>query len=111
MATCIGCDEELIIAGRLRLGMRVICAHCGAQLEVVSLDPLEVDWADEGDDDDEAWDTEDGFDDGEFDLDDDLDDDLNDDLDDGLDESSYDDDFDEDEFDDAVLDEAESDGW
>jgi lysine biosynthesis protein LysW len=97
MATCIGCDEELVIGGRLRLGMRVVCGNCGARLEVVSLDPLEVDWADEGDDDED-----DGWDDG-GDLDDDLDDSPYDEFD--------DEDLDDEDLDDEDLDDDEPDGW
>ncbi|HMN27931.1 MAG TPA: hypothetical protein PKE45_07225 [Caldilineaceae bacterium] len=74
-ATCIECDEEIAISGRPRLGMKVVCAHCGAQLEVVNLAPLEVDWAyeDDDEDDDDTWGEE------ELDLEGDLESDLEDD--------------------------------
>jgi lysine biosynthesis protein LysW len=45
------------------VGEEVICPHCEADLEVVSLDPLELDWAwiePAGDQDvDDDWDDED----------------------------------------------------
>lgn len=85
MATCVECDEEITIGRRPRLGMKVICGYCGAHLEVVSLDPLELDWADE--DDEDEWDSTDGFDDEP---------DLYDDVDDGP--------YDDDDFDDDDLD-------
>jgi alpha-aminoadipate carrier protein LysW len=71
LVTCVECDEEIELNGRPRLGQTLVCISCGAQLEVVSTNPIEVDWADdEGDD----WDDE--FDDETFDEDDFADDDL-----------------------------------
>jgi DNA-directed RNA polymerase subunit delta len=57
MATtlCSECDEEITITGRIRLGAKLICEHCGARLEVVSTMPLEVDLLQE-DEDDDLWD-------------------------------------------------------
>jgi lysine biosynthesis protein LysW len=49
-----------MILARPRLGQRVVCKSCKAEVEVVWLDPLELDWPvddDEFDDEDE-WDTE-----------------------------------------------------
>lgn len=76
ITNCIECDTEIEIAGRARLGLKVICPSCGARLEVVGTNPVEVDWADESDDE---WDDEEG----ESNLDDDFDyaDDLDDDYD------------------------------
>lgn len=51
--TCPGCDDELYIGGEPRLGQKVVCGECDARLEVVSLDPLEVDFPSEDDDGDE----------------------------------------------------------
>ena len=83
MATCIECDEEIEINGRPRLAQKVICPNCSAALEVASLNPLELDWAYEDDDDD--WDDDDlgdeelGFEEGDFGDEDDLTDDDDDD--------------------------------
>jgi len=47
----------------LKVGEELICPHCEANLEVVNLDPVELDWAyippAEDDDSWEEWDEED----------------------------------------------------
>ncbi len=61
MAICPSCDEDVRIMGRPRLGQIISCPRCGSKLEVVSVNPVELDWAfeddeleeDELDDDDE----------------------------------------------------------
>lgn len=77
LATCVECDEAIEINGRPKLGMRLLCTHCGAKLEVVNLAPVEVDWAYEDEEEDD-WDDEESFggetDDEFADDDDDLDD-------------------------------------
>ncbi len=86
-ATCVECDEEIEINDRPRRGLRVICPSCGAQLEVVSANPIELDIPF---DDDDEWD------DDEIEMDDDIeleDSDLDDD--DGWDDSDLDDDEDD----------------
>jgi lysine biosynthesis protein LysW len=94
---CSECDEEIEIAGRPRLGQKVMCNHCGAQLEVIATDPLEVEIAQEEDDD--LWD-EDELED-ELEDDDDLDtfEDLDDDLEieDDFEDDDFEDDFDDDD--------------
>lgn len=67
IAQCVECDDNVELGSLPRVGMKVTCHSCGARLEIVSLEPAEVDWAYEEDDgtDDEEWD----------DDDDDLDDD------------------------------------
>lgn len=85
VATCAECDEEMEVSDRARVGQRVVCPNCGARLEVVSSNPLELDPA--YDEEEEEWDDDDDFDDlddEEFDdswEDDDLDDFDDDDLD------------------------------
>ncbi len=87
-ATCVECDEEIEINDRPRRGLRVICPSCGAQLEVVSTNPIELDIPF---DDDDEWD-----DDDELELDDDLElDDSDLDDDDGWGDSDLDDDDDD----------------
>jgi alpha-aminoadipate carrier protein LysW len=83
LATCAECDEEIEVSDRARLGQRVVCSNCGAQLEVVSTNPLELDPGYD-DDDDDGWDDDDdldALDDDDWDDDelDDFDDDLDDD--------------------------------
>jgi lysine biosynthesis protein LysW len=63
VATCPGCDEDIQIAGRARLGQTIICNRCGARLEVIAVNPLELDWAfDESEDLEEDYDDFDDFD-------------------------------------------------
>lgn len=92
-AKCPMCSADVTIPKNAKLGTLVICGECEAELEVVSLKPLELDWPlDDLDEDDE-----DDFDDLELDLEEDDLDDL-----DELEEEEEDDfeDFDEDEDDD-----------
>lgn len=51
MAMCPDCEVLISIPGALRLGKIVECPECGATLEVVSLDPPELDLVEE----DEEW--------------------------------------------------------
>jgi lysine biosynthesis protein LysW len=100
---CSECDEEVEIAGRARLGQKIICGHCGAALEVVATDPLEVEPAQEEDD---LWDDDDLDEEELNDLEDDEDDDTDelDDFDDLDDELEIEDDFDDDDFEDDLDD-------
>ncbi|HUV94098.1 MAG TPA: lysine biosynthesis protein LysW [Anaerolineae bacterium] len=62
LATCPGCDGDIMIPYRAKIGDGVTCPSCGAELEVVDTDPIDLDWAyddsdyehDDGDDDDES---------------------------------------------------------
>ena len=56
---CPDCDERITFNPRAKLGLRFNCPECDAELEVISVDPLEIDWAydyswDE-DEDEEDW--------------------------------------------------------
>jgi alpha-aminoadipate carrier protein LysW len=44
-ASCLYCRYLIDLGSRLMEGQMVTCPNCGAQLEVLSLDPLELDWA------------------------------------------------------------------
>lgn len=84
LATCAECDEEIEVSERARIGQRVVCSNCGARLEVVSTNPLELD---PGYDDEEEWEDDDEFDDlDDEEFDDNWDDDELDDFDDDLDD-------------------------
>ena len=99
MATthCTECDEIIELAGRGRIGQKVVCPHCAAALEVVAVEPLELDLAQ--DDDDDGWEDDlDAFD-GDDENDDEEDAALEDDFDDEADD--LDDDFDDDDFEDG----------
>ena len=41
---CISCDEPNTISGHVKIGQYVYCDECYAELEVVGLSPLRVDW-------------------------------------------------------------------
>jgi hypothetical protein len=68
---CIDCEEPITLGPNVRVGQRLLCPHCAAELEVISLSPLQLDWAldesgqewegDEEDDweDEEEWEDED----------------------------------------------------
>lgn len=58
-AICPECDEEVYVDAESEQGDTVSCDECGANLEVVGLDPLELDLHQEsGDDEDEEEDSE-----------------------------------------------------
>lgn len=111
MATtqCTECDETIELAGRGRIGQKVVCPNCGASLEIVSTEPLELDLAL---DDDEGWEDElDTLDDDETEEEEEGDlDDLGDEVIDFDDDDFDDDDFDDDEEDDDDLDYDDDDG-
>ena len=56
---CPDCDTRITLNPHVRLGQRFRCYECDAELEVISVDPLEVDWADIWDDDDQDQDDDD----------------------------------------------------
>ncbi len=43
-ALCPDCDQEIML-DRVTVGQTLTCPHCDAQLEVINVDPLELDWA------------------------------------------------------------------
>ena len=43
-ALCPDCDEDILLQGIIRIGRRVACPNCGADLEIVEADPVELDW-------------------------------------------------------------------
>ena len=43
-AECPQCGNEVSIGTQPKLGKMVGCKECGAELEIVWLDPLELDW-------------------------------------------------------------------
>jgi alpha-aminoadipate/glutamate carrier protein LysW len=55
-AECPQCGNVVSVSAQPKLGKLVVCKECGAELEVVWLDPLELDWpidADEFDEDED----------------------------------------------------------
>lgn len=63
-AECPSCEAKIVFNARPQMSQQVVCSTCDARLEVVWLDPLELDWAY----DDEDYDAYDAFDEDESDY-------------------------------------------
>jgi lysine biosynthesis protein LysW len=48
MTFCLDCEREIDLEARLIVGQRITCPHCGVELEVINLEPLELDWVYDG---------------------------------------------------------------
>jgi len=55
MIRCPGCENPIVLGKKVKLGARIECPECGELLEVISLEPLEIDYALGG----EEWEEED----------------------------------------------------
>ncbi len=44
-AFCPDCDGEIRLNHHTRLGQKLVCPHCDADLEIIGVNPLELDWA------------------------------------------------------------------
>jgi len=51
MANCPECDAELALGAGLEEGEIVVCPDCGVELEVTSINPLQLDLAPEVEED------------------------------------------------------------
>ena len=58
-ARCPDCDDIVRMKAKPRIGLKVTCPICDAELEVVGIDPLELEWAVDDDWDDDDWDDDD----------------------------------------------------
>ncbi|MGD2206910.1 MAG: hypothetical protein PVH17_09035 [Anaerolineae bacterium] len=59
---CPDCDEKIVLNIKPQEGQKLSCPHCDADLEVISVNPLELDWAYDWDwDDDEDFEDDDDF--------------------------------------------------
>lgn len=56
---CPGCDRQFSVDGRPRVGQLVICPGCGDELVVVRESPLELDWPDYEENEQEEFDRDD----------------------------------------------------
>ena len=45
---CLDCDRAIDLGYNPRVGQRVICPRCETKLEIINLDPLELDWVYDG---------------------------------------------------------------
>lgn len=51
-SVCPSCGAQVTVKGTPKIGMHTTCRSCDTELEVVWLDPLELDWPmDEGESD------------------------------------------------------------
>ena len=41
---CLDCVGKITLGSQARVGLKLICPHCDAELEVISIDPPEIDW-------------------------------------------------------------------
>ena len=67
-AECISCGSEIKFARQPKMGLTVTCPECDAELEVVWLDPIELDWPfdDEEFEEDEEYDYDDDDDEEDY---------------------------------------------
>jgi len=45
MAKCPACEKPIALGKNVKLGARIECPECGELLEVISLKPLDLDYA------------------------------------------------------------------
>ena len=41
---CLDCEHEIEINANYTVGDKIKCFNCGVKLEIINLDPLELDW-------------------------------------------------------------------
>jgi alpha-aminoadipate carrier protein LysW len=62
IAFCPDCGHGIKLDSRTKEGQQVMCPNCDADLEVISLDPPELDWAyfepEEEEEEEEDWEKE-----------------------------------------------------
>lgn len=51
MAECLECGATLTVADGVEVGEIVVCPECGVEFEVVGVDPIELDYAPEVEED------------------------------------------------------------
>jgi len=44
LVNCVNCGAEITLTGQVKTGQEVICPECATMMEVVELDPVDVDW-------------------------------------------------------------------
>jgi len=76
-AICPSCGEWVKLPDHPKIGQKITCLECEADLEVIEVNPVELDWVFMEDDlDDEDWDHEDkDWDEEDWDDEDDEDED------------------------------------
>jgi len=41
---CLECERKLDLGNNPQVGQRIKCEYCEVQLEIINIDPLELDW-------------------------------------------------------------------
>jgi len=52
-AVCPSCTAQVNLGPKPKMGQHIFCLECDNELQIVSLDPLELDWPFDDDDDDD----------------------------------------------------------
>lgn len=55
---CLSCDGKIEVSSKARVGQFVFCEVCGTDFEIIQMNPLELDYAYDGDDYDDDDDDE-----------------------------------------------------
>lgn len=71
MTPCMACDHDVKFASMPKIGFKVTCKNCETEYVVVSLNPIELEWVVEEDDDDDYRDYDDYEEFDDYDDDDD----------------------------------------
>ena len=58
-ADCPSCGSKVNLGPKPKMGQRTVCSACDTELEVVWLDPVELDWPYDEDDEYDDYDEED----------------------------------------------------
>lgn len=45
---CLDCDHEIDLEPHITIGQRIKCPHCDVILELINIDPVELDWVYDG---------------------------------------------------------------
>ena len=45
-AYCLDCGDRIYLGRKPSVGQEAFCEHCGADLEVIRTNPLELEWSD-----------------------------------------------------------------
>ena len=45
---CMDCEREIDLGLSPKLKQRLTCPHCGVKLEIISINPVELDWVYDG---------------------------------------------------------------
>lgn len=58
MVRCLDCRAEIKVGREFELDAIVVCKRCGSRFVVIDLDPVEIDYVDDDDEDfeDDDWD-------------------------------------------------------